>query len=127
MKYLKRFNEELKPSTYISASRKLAKIGHTDRAEELKAWAGETEKKEEMVKWKQQLQNYSPFGIYKMNVVNPESGEKFTADFALDVNFDELSFEDSFEYDGLLIVQDIFLTIMDDNPTVNSILLSCKI
>ena len=99
MKYLKRFNEELKPSTYMSASRKLAKIGHTDRAEELKAWAGETEKKEEMVKWKQQLQNYSPFGIYKMNVVNPESGEKFTADFALDVNFDELSFEDSFEYE----------------------------
>ncbi len=35
--------------------------------------------------------------------------------------------EDSFEYDGLLIVQDIFLTVMDDNPTVNSILLSCKI
>jgi hypothetical protein len=99
MKYLKRFNEELKPSTYMSASRKLAKIGHIDRAEELKAWSGETEKKEEMVKWKQQLQNYSPFGIYKMNVVNPESGEKFTADFAIDVNFDELAFEDSFEFE----------------------------
>lgn len=98
MKYLKRFNEELKPSTYMSAAKKLKDID-PGRAEELKAWAGETERREEMVKWKGQLQNYSPFGVYKMNVVNPESGEKFTGDFALDVNFDELAFEDSFEYE----------------------------
>lgn len=99
MKYLKRFNEELKPRTYLSAAKKLTDIGHTDRANALKDWAGETEKREEMVKWKEQLQNYSPFGIYKMNVVNPETGEKLTADFALDVNFDELAFEDSFEFE----------------------------
>ena len=99
MKYLKRFNEELKSSTYNSASRKLTKLGHTDRAAELKNWAQETQRREEMIKWKQQLQAYSPFGVYKMNVVNPESGEKFTADFALDVNFDELAFEDNFEYE----------------------------
>ena len=99
MKYLKRFNEELKPRTYLSAAKKLTAIGHTDRANALKDWAGETEKREEIIKWKEQLQNYSPFGIYKVNVVNPETGEKLTADFALDVNFDELAFEDSFEYE----------------------------
>ena len=99
MKYLKRFNEELKPRTYLSAAKKLTAIGHTDRANALKDWAGETEKREEITKWKEQLQNYSPFGIYKMNVVNPETGEKLTADFALDVNFDELAFEDSFEFE----------------------------
>ena len=99
MKYLKRFNEELNPRTYLSAAKKLTAIGHTDRANALKDWAGETEKREEMTKWKEQLQNYSPFGIYKMNVVNPETGEKLTADFALDVNFDELAFEDSFEFE----------------------------
>lgn len=99
MKYLKRFNEELKSSTYNSASRKLTKLGHTDRAAELKNWAQETERREEMIKWKERLQAYSPFGIYKMNVVNPESGEKFTADFALDVNFDADSFADNFEYE----------------------------
>jgi hypothetical protein len=99
MKYLKRFNEELRPRTYLSAAKKLTDIGHTDRAKALKDWAGETEKREEMVKWKEQLQNYSPFGIYKMNVVNPETGEKLTTDFALDVNFDELAFEDNFEYE----------------------------
>jgi hypothetical protein len=99
MKYLKRFNEELRPSTYMSAAKKLTAIGHTDRANTLKDWAGQTEKREEIIKWKERLQEYSPFGIYKVNVVNPESGEKFTADFALDVNFDELSFEDNFEYE----------------------------
>ena len=99
MKYLKRFNEEIKPRTYLSAAKKLTAIGHTDRANALKDWAGETEKREEIAKWKEQLQNYSPFGIYKVNVVNPETEEKFTADFALDVNFDELAFEDNFEYE----------------------------
>ena len=99
MKYLKRFNEELRPRTYLSAAKKLKAIGHTDRANALEDWAGETEKREEITKWKEQLQSYSPFGIYKINVVNPESGEMFTADFALDVNFDELAFEDNFEFE----------------------------
>jgi len=99
MKYLKRFNEELTPRVYMSAAKKLTNLGHTDRANVLKDWAEKTEKREEIVKWKERLQEYSPFGIYKVNVVNPESGEKFTADFALDVNFDELSFEDNFEYE----------------------------
>ena len=99
MKYLKRFNEELRPRTYLSAAKKLTAIGHTDRANTLKDWAIETEKREEMNKWKERLQEYSPFGIYKVNVVNPESGEMFTADFALDLSFDELAFEDSFEFE----------------------------
>ena len=99
MKYLKRFNEELRPRTYLSAAKKLTAIGHTDRANALKDWAGETEKREEITKWKERLQEYSPFGIYKVNVVNPESGEMFTADFALDISFDELAFEDNFEFE----------------------------
>jgi len=97
MKYLKKFNEELKTRTYLSAAKKLKDIGHIDRANALKDWASDSEKREEMSKWKNQIQEYSPFGIYKINVVNPENGKKFTAEFALDVNFDELSFEDNFE------------------------------
>jgi hypothetical protein len=97
MKYLKKFNEELKTRTYLSAAKKLKDIGHIDRANALKDWASDSEKREEMSKWKNQIQEYSPFGIYKINVVNPENGKKFTDDFALDVNFDELSFEDNFE------------------------------
>lgn len=37
MRYLKRFNEELKPSTYWSAARKIKNTtGDTDRADRLK-------------------------------------------------------------------------------------------
>ena len=71
MKYLKRFNEELRPRTYLSAAKKLTAIGHTDRAKELKDWAEETEKREEIAKWKDRLQDYGLFGTYKMNIVNP--------------------------------------------------------
>jgi len=99
MKYLKRFNEELRPQTYLSAAKKLTAIGHTDRAKELKSWAEESEKREEVQKWKDRLQDYANFGTYKVNIVNPETGEKMTGDFYLDVNFDELAFEDNFEYE----------------------------
>lgn len=99
MKYLKKFNEELRPRTYLSAAKKLTAIGHTDRAKKLKDWAEETEKREEVQKWKDNLQDYALFGTYKMNIVNPETEEKLTADFYLDLSFDELAFEDNFEYE----------------------------
>ena len=66
MKYLKRFNEELNSSTYNSAARKLTKLGHTDRAAELKSWAQETERKEELIKWKQEIQTYSPLSLFPL-------------------------------------------------------------
>lgn len=99
MRYIKRFNEELKPSTYMSASRKLSKLGHSDRAEELKSFAEEAEKREEIIKWRDRLQDYALFGTFKVNIQNPETSQKMTADFALDINFDQDCFEDSFEYE----------------------------
>lgn len=94
MKYLKKFNEELRPMTYMSAARKLDKLGHKDRATSLKNWAQEVEKKEEMIKWKDRIQDYAQFGTFKMTIKNPESGETLTGDFHLDMSFDELSFSD---------------------------------
>jgi hypothetical protein len=100
MKYLKKFNEELRPQTYMSAARKLDKLGHHDRANALKDWAKETEKKEEMIKWQDRIQDYSPFGTFKMTIKNPEKrswtgkGDTLTGDFHLDINFDELAFSD---------------------------------
>ena len=101
MKYLKKFNEELRPQTYLSAARKLDKLGHTDRAEELKDWAGQIEKKEELRKWKDVLQDYISFGTYKINVSNtPKSRDKkIVGDFALYIQFDEMAFEDSYAYE----------------------------
>lgn len=94
MKYLKKFNEELRPQTYMSAARKLDKLGHTDRANALKDWSREMEKKEEMIKWQDHIQDYAQFGTFKMTIKNPETGETLTGDFHLDINFDELSFSD---------------------------------
>ena len=88
MKYLKKFNEELRPQTYRSAARKLDKLGHTDRAQALKDWALETEKKEEMIKWKDSIQDYAQFGTFKMAIKNEETGKTLTGDFHLDINFD---------------------------------------
>jgi hypothetical protein len=94
MKYLKKFNEELRPQTYRSAARKLDKLGHTDRAQALKDWALETEKKEEMIKWKDSIQDYAQFGTFKMAIKNEETGKTLTGDFHLDINFDALAFGD---------------------------------
>ena len=84
----------------MSASKKLSALGHSDRAKALKDWASDSEKREELTKWKDHLQDYANFGTFKINIVNPETGEKITEDFALDINFDELAFEDSFEYEA---------------------------
>ncbi len=94
MKYLKKFNEELRPQTYLSAARKLDKLGHHDRANALKDWAREMETKEEMIKWKDLIQDYAQFGTFKMTIKNPETGETLTGDFHLDISFDELAFGD---------------------------------
>ena len=94
MKYLKKFNEGLRPQTYMSAARKLDKLGHTDRANALKDWSKETEKKEEMIKWQDHIQDYAQFGTFKLTIKNTETNETLTGDFHLDVNFDDLSFSD---------------------------------
>jgi hypothetical protein len=94
MKHLKKFNEELRPQTYMSAARKLDKLGHTDRANALKDWAKETEKKEEMIKWQDRIQDYAQFGTFKLTIKNTETNETLTGDFHLDVNFDDLAFSD---------------------------------
>ena len=46
MKYLKKYNEELLPSTYRTASTKLKNIGHVRRSTEMESYAKELEDKE---------------------------------------------------------------------------------
>ena len=104
MKYLKKYNEELKPGTYFSAARKLKKIGHTDRASELEDWGSKVESRENLVKWRDVLQDYAPFGLFKIKISDPiypisKKGHQLVGDFALFIQFDELAFEDSYEYE----------------------------
>jgi hypothetical protein len=58
MKYLRRFNEELRSSTYASAANKLKNMGHIRRAGELEEWTKEVINKEKDAR---ELQNYNDF------------------------------------------------------------------
>lgn len=97
MKYLKRFNEELRPSTYMSAARKIKKtIGDTDRAGKLEDWARKMEMDESMIRWRENVKELSKYGTFKMNIKNPETGKVLTDDFYLDIGFDTLAMEDNY-------------------------------
>jgi len=94
MKYLKRFNEELNVQTYMSASRKLRKMGNASsirRADVLKDWAGEVELKEYYKSWEEEVAKYSKYGKIRGMV----AGEPI--DFYFHITFDSLAFSDTFE------------------------------
>lgn len=66
MKYLKRYNEELLPSTYVSAATKLKKLGHTRRAKELEDWSKVEQdriKKQQQLVRKGELSQFPPFKL----------------------------------------------------------------
>ena len=66
MKYLKKFNEELKPYTYRKAAAALKKMGHSRRASALTEWEEETKKREEIKarnELKAKLEKTPPFSM----------------------------------------------------------------
>jgi hypothetical protein len=97
MKYLRKFNEELKPQTYRRASYKLKKLGHEDRAKDLVEWSNKVEKEQELEKWKQNIEQFSKFGKFKMNIFNPKTNQSLTENFYLSLNIDRDSFGDSLD------------------------------
>ena len=58
MKHLRKFNEELKSSTYKVAANKLKNMGHIRRSSELEKWSEEVANKEKDAR---ELQNYNEF------------------------------------------------------------------
>jgi hypothetical protein len=98
MKYLKRFNEELKSSTYKSAANKLKGMGHIRRSGELDQWAIEVQNKEKDAR---ELENFNSFKHdvpFKINLVkskwNPTSKIRYheimmTGNFYLKPSFDD--------------------------------------
>ena len=93
MKYLKKFNEELNPNTYRRAASKLKKMGgfNIDRAKNLTDWAEKREADDSIIKWKKNIEEFSKFGKFKLNIAN-----KFTGDFYLYLNFSRDSFLDEY-------------------------------
>lgn len=101
MKYLKRFNEELRSRTYLSASYKRKKSAEKltgknkenalKSAAELHDWASKTELKEYYKSWEEKLSIYSKYG----KITGYVAGEPI--DFYCDITFDSFAFSDNFE------------------------------
>lgn len=111
MKWLRKFNEELKSDTYKSAAallkhrhpvraNSLIKFGEV-REEEEKEIANQEKRSKEYKEWQDDIKRYSPFGIFTFKV-KPKSDEgeeeypEFTQDFYLKVThwYDE-GFDDA--------------------------------
>lgn len=75
--------EELKSQTYLSASRKLKKLGHAARSTKMHDWAREVENRESMDKWRKNIQDYSQWGKATIQF------DDFKGDFYLCLIFDE--------------------------------------
>jgi hypothetical protein len=80
--------EELKSQTYLSASRKLKKLGHVARSTKMHDWAREVENRESMDKWRKNIQDYSQWGKATLIIKNDE-GIFLRGDFYLALIFDE--------------------------------------
>ncbi len=74
MKYLKRFNEELKVSTYKSAADKLTKMGHKRRGAQMLDYATQREKEEERKRLQETIDEMSRFEPF--NLILKGNGER---------------------------------------------------
>lgn len=97
MKYLRKFNEELSPSTYSSAAWKLNNKYRKTGNEDLKRRSDELRKYSEDLSWKEMIENYSRFGKVSITTQVNEKGDKITGDFYLILIFDTNPFEESVE------------------------------
>lgn len=110
MKYLQKFNEELKSSVFKSAARKLRKISKDqpvlakaikaeDRASNLEEYSKRVENRENLQKWKKNVEDFSKHGEFNIEVSRPGTPsirpKIFT--FYLDLVSDVESLIDSWE------------------------------
>lgn len=76
MKYLKRFNEELKSSTYRKAGEMFSKMGHKRRGSELLDYAGQVELKEKSQKLLDAQNENKEFGIFDITMTSGYGSNK---------------------------------------------------
>jgi len=95
MKYLKRFNEELKPYTYLNTARKLRKLGDKERSTDLENHAS-------LMAWKESTKDKSDKDI--ISVIDYESGGEVIevyVDVFFDIDFTKENFNES---DGCIFI-----------------------
>lgn len=91
MKFVRKFNEELKPETYASAAAKLSRMGYTERSDELKKHSKNIDEMRGGRLWKKVLQEFAPFGSFNLNIKNTSINESFSDEFVLQISFDRIS------------------------------------
>lgn len=107
MKYLKKFNEELKPHIYRKAAGELKKIGHTRRSDELEKWADKVQLDLDNLEYKETYDRLSKYPSFELELRNDKwdrdsKSYKFADDalikgnFYLDVSFEEDMFNDQY-------------------------------
>lgn len=97
MRYLKRFNEELKVSTYKSAGDKFTKMGHKRRGSELLDYATEVEFKEKSKNLLQAQNENKEFGLFDITLTTGYREKKtdlFSGEFYLQMCLEGSWFED---------------------------------
>jgi hypothetical protein len=97
MKYLKRFNEELRSPTYRNAARLFKNMGHARRASNLDSWATEIEEKEKLKRKQDILNKVKNHGTYDLLITkrtyNPQlrfssTDQVMTGQFHIGMNID---------------------------------------
>ena len=95
MRYLRKYNEELKSDTYKSAADKLAKMGHVKRPEELMKFHVAAKEKEKEEDKRKAIEEASELGTYKMTLNGPNV--RFTGDFYVYFYWNNDNFDESYE------------------------------
>lgn len=111
MKHLKRFNEELKSTTYRKVAKKLQDLGHVNRAARVKEHEKFIENRLANEKWKKNIEEYSKWGKIKLRFddqivrtikdartgkISTTTPKKiFEGEFYILLNFDSFSAEDN--------------------------------
>jgi len=104
MKYLKRFNEELKGSTFRSAATKLKQLGHIRRSQEIESHAIDVEEREEKERIEQRtqwLKEQAPFRLqfyktkYNSATKSHDKDLLCEGNFYIEPSFDDGWFSDS--------------------------------
>jgi hypothetical protein len=96
MKYLKKYNEELKADTYKSAADKLANMGHVKRPEELMKWHVVSKEREKEEAKRKAIEEASELGTYKITI-NTRNNTKFTGDFYIYFYWNNDMFDEHYE------------------------------
>jgi hypothetical protein len=122
MKYLKSFNERLNPATYSRAAKKLRDKGHAGRADQLVSWGDKIRKDKYIEDWKKNIEEYSPFGTFKMVIKNKDKSVE--GDFYMQIVFDIDCFEDVYHNRDNNKIFFSFLTNII--PSTDELLKKCK-